>query len=119
MGMSAKTGRKLSGVQHIQQSIADILATPIGSRVMRRGYGSLLPDLIDQPLNGGTKLRAYAAIAIAIQQWEPRVRLRRVVSIASTNSPGLFSVEIEATIAVGGNGGDQRLSIIVNRGAGE
>jgi phage baseplate assembly protein W len=39
-GMNRNTGRKLSGVDHLRQSIVDILTTPIGSRVMRRDYGS-------------------------------------------------------------------------------
>uniref|UniRef100_UPI0026076D20 ATPase domain-containing protein n=1 Tax=uncultured Sphingobium sp. TaxID=316087 RepID=UPI0026076D20 len=31
--------------------VRDILTTPIGSRLMRRDYGSLIPELIDQPAN--------------------------------------------------------------------
>lgn len=77
-GMDAKSGRRLSGIEHICQSIADILTTPIGSRLMRRGYGSLIPSLVDQPLNGTTILRIYAATAAAINQWEPRIRLTNV-----------------------------------------
>lgn len=37
-GISATTGRPLSGIDHLRQSIRDILTTPIGSRVMRRLY---------------------------------------------------------------------------------
>ena len=48
LGMDAKTGRRLEGDDHLRQSIADILTTPIGSRVLRRDYGSMLLDLIDQ-----------------------------------------------------------------------
>lgn len=77
-GMQADTGRPLEGLAHLAQSIADILTTPIGSRVMRRDYGSNLPDLIDQPMNGVTRLRVFAATAGALQRWEPRIRLTRV-----------------------------------------
>jgi phage baseplate assembly protein W len=35
-GMSRFTGRSLGGDAHLRQSVADILATPLGSRVMRR-----------------------------------------------------------------------------------
>lgn len=55
--MSARNGRALSRLAHIMQSLTDILTTPIGSRVMRRGYGSAVPELIDQPWNGATVLR--------------------------------------------------------------
>lgn len=77
-GMSAVTGCRLDGLQHIEQSIAQILTTPIGSRVMRRDFGSLIPELIDQPLNDETQLMIYAATATAIHKWEPRFRLSRV-----------------------------------------
>ena len=59
-GMST-SGKPISGLDHLRQSIADILTTPIGSRVMRRDYGSLLPGLIDQPQNNATTLRLYSA----------------------------------------------------------
>lgn len=75
IGMDAATGRTISGVDHLRQSMADILNTPLGTRVMRRNYGSLLPDLIDQPLTGPNILRLYAATAFALMNWEPRVRV--------------------------------------------
>lgn len=42
---------------------------------MRRDYGSVIPDLIDQPLNQATLLRLYAATAAAIMKWEPRFKI--------------------------------------------
>jgi phage baseplate assembly protein W len=76
--MNARTGRALSRLAHIRQSLADILTTPIGSRVMRRDYGSEVPELIDQPLNGATVLRIYAATAYAVLRWERRIALTGV-----------------------------------------
>lgn len=78
IGMNSNTGRIIAGDAHLVQSIADILTTPIGTRVMRREYGSQLADLIDWPLNNATRLQAYAATAIALMRWEPRIRLSRV-----------------------------------------
>ena len=77
-GLSATTARLLPEEQHLAQSINDILSTPLGSRVMRRDYGSDLPRLIDAPLNGETLVDLYAATAEAIDRWEPRFDLRRV-----------------------------------------
>jgi phage baseplate assembly protein W len=76
--MNARTGRNMSRLAHIRQSLADILTTPIGSRVMRRDYGSEVPELIDQPLNGATVLRIYAATAYAVLRWERRIALTGV-----------------------------------------
>ena len=94
VGMSAATGRALTEAEHIRQSIRDILTTPIGTRVMRRDYGSLLPELVDQPLHGATLLRAMSASVTAVVKWEPRVRTRRV-SFQSTDDGSLF-IDMEA-----------------------
>lgn len=74
-GMSAVTGRKLSTKEHISQSITDILLTPLGSRIQRRDYGSMLPELIDQPQSDALVLQMMAASVIAITQWEPRIKV--------------------------------------------
>ena len=76
-GMSRMSGGALDANAHLSQSIADILSTPIGTRVMRRDYGSLLPMLIDQPFNERTALALYAATATALRRWEKRLRLLR------------------------------------------
>lgn len=78
IGMNAFNGQAVGALAHIRQSLTDILTTPIGSRIMRRDYGSAIPELIDQPLNGTTQLRIYAATAYAVQRWEPRLRLSGV-----------------------------------------
>lgn len=77
--MNTRTGRRIGYTEHISQSIANILTTPIGSRPMRRGYGSFIPQLIDQPLTPANILRLQAATAQAIMKHEPRTRLRRAV----------------------------------------
>lgn len=98
IGMSATTGRAIEGNTHLAQSIADILTTPIGSRVMRREYGSQLPDLIDWPTNDATRLQAYAATAMALLRWEPRIRLSRV-QLFLGEQPGQVVLDIEGSRA--------------------
>lgn len=41
-GVNSRTGKRLSGVAHLRQSVRDILTTPVGSRVLIRDYGSEL-----------------------------------------------------------------------------
>lgn len=96
IGMSATTGRTITGAAHLAQSIADVLTTPIGSRVMRREYGSLLPDLIDAPFNDATRLQAYAAVAMALMRWEPRIRLSRV-QLSLSEQPGQAYLDVEGS----------------------
>ena len=52
--------------------------TPIGSRVIRRTYGSGLIDLIDQNLTPLVRAQIYAATVDALRKWEPRLRVTKV-----------------------------------------
>jgi len=94
IGMDAATGAQLEGEQHLAQSIADILTTPIGTRVMRRDYGSLLFELIDAPFNAATRLLMHAATAVALNRWEPRLRISRV-DIRPGDAPGKVLLGLE------------------------
>jgi phage baseplate assembly protein W len=96
VGMSATSGAALSDMAHLRQSIATILFTPVGSRVMRRSFGSLLPELIDQPDNPTTRVRLFAAVAGALMRWEPRLRISRV-QLASGATPGTAELVLEGT----------------------
>ncbi len=90
-GLSRYTGRPVSGWPHVVECVTDIVTTPVGSRVMRRGYGSDVPALIDMPLNDGVVLDLYIAIAEAIEQWEPRLGLDRL---------GLISGDAEGRVGL-------------------
>ncbi|MCD7875787.1 MAG: GPW/gp25 family protein [Cloacibacillus porcorum] len=81
---------------HLNQSIADILTTPIGTRVMRPDYGSRIPELIDAPMNKAWKLRVYAACAEALDRWEPRIRLDKVALM--TVGAGYVEISLDYTI---------------------
>ena len=94
IGASNITGKPLDGDAHLAQSIGDILTTPLGSRVMRRDYGSLLFDLIDKPINGAIRMLLHAATAIALRRWEPRLRLTRVILLGEPQG-GQLTLRIE------------------------
>lgn len=78
LGMDRSSGLAIEDLDHIRQSVSDILNTPVGSRVMRRNYGSLLSELIDQPQNGALRLQMMAVCYTALLQWEPRVSLTAI-----------------------------------------
>lgn len=78
IGIDKNTGKALSGLAHLKQSIEDILTTPKGTRIMRREYGSNLPRLVDNPLNRETILDMIAESADALSQWEPRMRVTEI-----------------------------------------
>lgn len=95
--MNRTDGSTLAEDRHIQQSIADILTTPIGSRIQRREYGSLLPSLVDMPATDTERLRVVAAAVIAIMRWEPRIRLN-FVRFERLTRDGAAELDIEAEL---------------------
>lgn len=99
-GMDHQTGRPLSGVGHVRQSIQIILSTPIGSRVGRRLFGSALFDLIDQPVTEAWALEVVAATAEALLRWEPRFRLESVT--LNQPEPGRIILNISGEYLPGG-----------------
>ena len=92
IGMNRHTGRQIDGPAHLGQSLMDLLTTPIGSRVMRRTYGSRLPEIIDQPMNGETLVDLYVSVAEAIQEWEPRIDLVQI-TVAEAR-PGYVALDL-------------------------
>lgn len=100
IGMSSTTGRAIGTLEHIRQSIGDILATPVGTRVMRREYGSLLPYLVDAPMDKATVIDIIQASAGAIARWEPRVRVDRIE--IEEAAPGQITLAIDIEILATG-----------------
>ena len=93
-GTDASTGKPLSGVAHLKQSIRDILTTRIGSRVMRRDYGSRLFGLIDAPSHHETIAEIYMATVDALMKWEPRIYPQSVK--VSNIGPGKLVIDLTA-----------------------
>jgi phage baseplate assembly protein W len=114
--MNGNTGRSLSNLDHLRQSITKILTTPVGSRIKRRPFGSLLPELVDYPTNDTTVIQLYAATATALLQNEPRLRLTRVQLAVNADEPGESTLEIDAIENVGGGRRAVSLSVPVFQG---
>lgn len=93
--MHTLSGQQISGIEHLRQSISKILTTPIGSRVQRRSFGSLLPELIDQPLNDYLVIQLYAATATALLIHEPRFQLSRVSLMTEGVEKGRSQLELQ------------------------
>ncbi|MHA3078833.1 GPW/gp25 family protein [Acinetobacter sp. ANC 3791] len=111
--MSRKTGLSIELYEHIRQSIQDIVFTPIGSRVMRRSYGSLVFKLLDQPFNDATRLQVMAATATAILTWENRIQLNSVRFSQVKN--GRFQVDLDMQLI--GSNKNISISIPLNYGS--
>lgn len=101
------------GWDHIQQSIATILTTPLGTRVMRRDYGSEIPRLVDRPMTEPVIMAVFVAAAMALEPrlidglWygEPRFKLTHV-EILHLDASGRLDLRLHGKVYPYGHLGD-------------
>ncbi|MFJ1213297.1 GPW/gp25 family protein [Burkholderia pyrrocinia] len=92
VGMCRRTGRLIGGLDHLVQSIADILSTRKGTRRERPDYGSDLPAMVDLPVTRGWISAAQAEAARAIGRWEPRIALDSVKALSVVDGKVTFRI---------------------------
>jgi uncharacterized protein len=66
------------GEENIRQSIAIILKTERGERLMLDDFGAGLGRYLFEPNNAATHVQIAASIENALKQWEPRIALEAV-----------------------------------------
>lgn len=93
------TGQEIELKQYIKNQIKDVLTTPIGSRVMRRDYGSSFTDLIDMPLNNRLIMQIKAEIISAITKF---IKTIKPISANFINNSPSYSIEINYKILATG-----------------
>jgi phage baseplate assembly protein W len=98
--MNAATGRSMTRIEHIRQSCRDILSTKVGTRVARRHYGSLVPDLIDHPNNDTNRLLLMSASVIALSQFEPRITINQI-DFSTPTLDGKSTIDMQADLKDG------------------
>ena len=87
----AMTG--VGGMELIRQSIAIILDTEPGERIMLPGFGCGLRRYLMEPNALSTRTAMAEDITTAIRLWEPRVRLVDV-AVTPGEDPSLVWIEI-------------------------
>jgi len=95
IGMDRRTGLPITGIDHLRQSVEDILSTPLGSRRMRPEYGSNLRRFVDLPINEGWKSAVQAEAARALKRWEPRVDLKRIKVVSVVDGRIGFEISVD------------------------
>jgi len=76
-GINRQTGQPLSDFDHVVQSVLVIFTTNFGERVMRRDFGSQVPGVLGKNLVPATMMRLFTAMAIAVELWEPRLKIKK------------------------------------------
>jgi len=98
-GLNSRGGIALvSEEEKVAQSIAIILSTPIGQRVMRPTFGSRLHELIFAPANPETFGLAEMYVQDALNFWEPRIQVLDVNAGTDKGQPGVLLIRIRYSI---------------------
>jgi hypothetical protein len=84
VGLNAATGGVIEGWPHVVQSLQDIFTTRFGSRIMREWYGSFVPNLLGCNITPNEVTPWFAAVTSAIEQWEPRFHITKVMPMNAT-----------------------------------
>lgn len=98
-GMDRATGRFIGGMDHLKQSIRDILTMTKGERLICRDYGANLLDYLDQPLTDRLTLEIMSAVANALHAFEPRIILTKVGLVSKNDPNGHLTLRLEGTYA--------------------
>lgn len=104
-GIDGSTGKLLTGLDHLKQSLRKILATRVGTRVMLREFGSAVPDIVDRPTNQNMRIEVFAATIEAVHKWEPRFRISKM-DIVSVTPDGVVEIMLSGTYYPRGHFGD-------------
>ncbi len=80
----------------IENSIKDILLTPLGSRVMLPSYGSRLFELIDRRIDDDFRSDLAYFVIEAVEKWEKRVKIERVKLNSLKDAKLSFSVHLKS-----------------------
>lgn len=115
LGMNATTGLRITGDDHLHQSLQKILTTAMGTRLRRRTFGSLAPDLLDAPNNPATLLQLYSATAASLLAWEPRITVRSLAAHVDTHRPNALILDIHAERITGNTASPVRLSVTLGQ----
>ncbi|MEO1575308.1 MAG: GPW/gp25 family protein [Pseudomonadota bacterium] len=109
-GIDRNTGKPIDGWPHVVQSIEDIFTTEIGTRLMRRDYGSAVPRLIDANMTESALLHLRVAIADALAKWEPRFRITHA-HFSEVSPEGRSTIDVRGHYLPRGHLGDTSIQI--------
>lgn len=85
---------RADGPQKVRQSIAIILDTEPGERVMLPAFGCGLRRFLMQPNTTATRAQMQREIEKALRTWEPRITLERT-DVRPGDDPAMVLVQIQ------------------------
>ncbi|MBN9033743.1 MAG: GPW/gp25 family protein [Rhizobiales bacterium] len=103
-----RTGKIIDNLASTYQSVEIILSTRLSSLVMLREFGSGVWELLGRAMTPSLFAAWQQLIATAIELWEPRLAVRRIILTGSVEEirAGRAGLSIEADYRPRGHLGD-------------
>lgn len=99
MDFDRRTGARISNYESAVQSVEILFFSQIGEHVLLREFGAGLIELLGRKLTPRLFAAFMLLIAAAIDLWEPRFRVRRVIPGGNANELRLghagFAIEVD------------------------
>jgi phage baseplate assembly protein W len=86
--------RLTDGADDLDRSMAVVLATAPGERVMRPQFGCRIWDLLFEPVTANLLGLMAQAVREALSQWEPRVHVEAVEPVADPDDHALVLINV-------------------------
>ena len=86
--------RMTQGADDLDRSMAVVLATAPGERVMRPQFGCRIWDLLFEPVTANLLGQMSQAVRDALAQWEPRVQVVAVEPVVDDKDPTLVLISV-------------------------
>ena len=83
-----------AGPEKVRQAIFIILDTEQGERLMLPEFGCGLRRYLMHPNNAATRADIERAVSMALERWEPRIRVSQV-DVTAGDDPSLVLIEIQ------------------------
>lgn len=86
--------RMTNGAPDLDRSMAVVLSTAPGERVMRPEFGCKIWDLVFEPVTANLLGLMAQVVREALAQWEPRVHVEDVQAVPAANDPTLVTIHV-------------------------
>lgn len=97
-GIDRHSGRAIGNYESALQSVEVIFSTRIGERVMRRHFGAGLAELLGRATTPALFAAWKTLVAVGIDLWEPRLRVREVKISAAPDALRLGQAGIRVLV---------------------
>jgi phage baseplate assembly protein W len=89
--------------ERVRQSILTILSTAKGERVMRPDFGCDIHERVFAPNSSGTFGQIVSDVRDALIEWEPRIDVLDIDTIADRQQPNVIFIQVNYQIRTTNN----------------